>query len=236
MNDTELNTNDINMLTKKLSSIPVPEGDSDDCYLLIITPEEELLQIETSRETEPERAELRQQLYNYRYRQAKDGNQVYLTDRFLAFWVTLQYYDVSTKFSKRRQRLAYRELEDFLYNKSLLSVIPDINNYPRMLYEALYCSVRRYIATCREDKTFTSVVFGLGTLKDDQVKGKILYDLINGLCFCYKIGLITAYPVLAKAIIHALIREFPFNELTITERIISLLDFQTTQELIDSIR
>ena|GEM_PF-2846531 len=222
-------------LADRLKDISPPEGVFDEYYSRVIGPDDVLLEIEMLRETDYEAADLRERLYNYRFYQIKEMGNSFVADRFLAFWVTLLYYERSTSKGKLRQRLALKELRKSLFNDELKMIV-DESIYDRLLYEQLYCSARRYIHTCREDKTYTSVIFGLGTLKDNQLKEKIFADLIDGLCFGWKIGLLQEVPAFGKAVIHALLREFPETEESIATRTIKLLKYENADSLVEIMR
>ena len=210
MNETEAAV-DYTYLEKKLLSIPSPEGVYDDYFTRVIEPDDILLEIDLLQEEKPDEALQRRELFNYRFYEKREGGSSFLIDRFLAFWVTAQYYDKSTGKSKFRLKIANRKLSEYVDNAVLMSIFSEQIN-ERMLYEQLYCSARRFLNTCRTDKTYKSVIFGVATLKDQQLKAKILFDYSDIVSFCWRCGLIGKYSVIGKAAVHAWFREYPDTE------------------------
>ena len=234
MSENDYNDLSQSDMIQKISLVTAPQGVFSNYYTTTLEPDEILYEIETIEEAGLKDSNIHRKLYDYRFTQKKEAKGSILVDRFLAFWVTLQYYQKSTGKSKFRNKIAKKELEKYLNESDLLAIIEgDMSE--RILYEQLYTSLRRYLVICKSDKTYKSVVFGISTLKEQQLKEKILADTIDGLCFCWQCGLLIDYPIIGKATIHALLNEYPKTESIISSRLVSTLKLNNAIDLISSL-
>ena len=221
------------ILEGKIKVIVAPSGIFDEHYSRVIEPEEIQVEIELMREEDTEKANLSEKIYNIRFTEKREAGQTFLIDSFLGFWVTLAYYDKSTGKSKFRLKTANSKLSALIDKKEISLLFDNESIKERMIYEQLYSSARRYLYTCTTDKTYKSVAFGVVSLKDYQLKEKILADFIDGVCFSYRCGLLEKYPVVGKAAIHAYLREYPDTEDLVVKRMIKTLKLADTEKLLD---
>ena len=215
--------------------IPVPEGLFDEYYNRAFEPEDIAYEIEELRIADAQAAELRDNLYNYRFYTRKEAGKSIVSDRFMAFWVNLRYFDKSSGKMKFRLRVAKKSLAGELENKQISGIFGD-NIDIRALYEQLYSSARRYLSTCQTDRTYTSVMFGFSALKRPQLIEKLLADFIDALCFAERCGLLLDFPVVGKAAVHAWLDEFPETDGMIIKRIYAVLGEQAGAEMLERLK
>ena len=116
--------------------------------------------------------ELRQKLLNARY-QEKDGREI---DTFIRGWVNLSFLDNSSTgfFSKKRIE---KEKKSVLSDWQLELAESYGETGRQVLYEEMFNLARLYMQICEEDKTYGSVILGLGQMKKERRTAKIARDV-----------------------------------------------------------
>ena len=192
----------------------------DPFYNSVFTPEDILAQVEMLKQTDPQGAKLREGLYSYRFYSQKIGKETVVCDRFLAFWMNLLYHSKTITKSKFRLAHARRELEKALNNKELSKVFSEQWPNHRVLYEQLYNAARRFLASCRTDKTYSSFMFGFVSLKLPQLTEKMVADYFDAfVCFPWRCSLLDSFPVICFAAFDAWQDDIPNTEDMIWRRI-----------------
>ena len=213
-----------------IRSIPAPQGMFDAYYNRALTPEDIKQEIDFLGETDAEAAALRERLFSYRFYTRKEAGKLVTSDRFMSFWVTLQFYDKSTGKSKFRLRVARRSLQRELFSQKLRDILggdPD----ERFIYEQLYNAARRLLQTCKTDRSYTTTMFGFGAIKGEQLEEKTIADFFDALYFSHRCGLLAEYPVIGKAAFHAFADEFPYTEDAVISRVKKVAGEPATTEI-----
>ncbi|MDO4622699.1 MAG: hypothetical protein Q4B22_07080 [Eubacteriales bacterium] len=119
--------------------------------------------------------ELRKKLFDARYGKAADQE----VDYFIRGWLDLLYVKEASRsvFAKAKLDKIHRNVQ----KDWKISMIDEYGAIGReVYYEELFQLMQVYIHLCKEDKTYNSVVLGLGRIKEDQLIGKISNDLLLG--------------------------------------------------------
>lgn len=116
--------------------------------------------------------ELRSRLIEYRYGKIKDQD----VDYFIRGWMNMFYLNNSTKgfFAKKRIEKQKQEImNDWRF--ALAEEYGEIGQ--EVLYEELFNMAHLYIALCKKDKGYGSVILGIGRMKADSLANKIARDV-----------------------------------------------------------
>lgn len=213
-----------------LPEIPAPAGVFDAYFNRALTPEDIAEEIDALKRTDPGAVPLREKLFSYRFYTRKEAGKAVTSDRFIGFWVTLQFHEKSVGKSKFRLKIARNSLEKELVNQKLRAIFGG-QPEERVLYEQLYSAARRLLSTCRTDSTYTTVMFGFGALRGDQLMEKTLADFFDAVCFSRRCGLLSDYPVVGKAAFHAWADEFPGTENEVLSRIVKIVGKQEADSM-----
>ena len=220
----------------KAVAVSAPKGVFSSYYRTAFTPEDILLEIEEQRASDLEGAKLREELFRYRFYARTETRQEIVSDRFLAFWVDLMYYEKTVGKSRIRLKLALKSLKNMLENKKLAAVFGGTSPDTRVLYEQLYGAARRYFSTCQTDRTYSSQMLGFGTIKRPQLIEKIVADFFDAaLCFTWSCGLLREYPSIGQAALHAWTDEFPDTEEMVWRRVNKILDSEALAGIIETL-
>lgn len=120
---------------------------------------------------------LRKQYFEWRYEKNKKTE----VDRFIRGWMSLSYLDneIKSMFGKKRIKKAIEDIrEDF--HMDLAAGYGEMGQ--RVLYDEFYNTARLYISLCEEDKTYNSILLGLGRMKPAKLVAKIAADLYHVSC------------------------------------------------------
>lgn len=120
---------------------------------------------------------LRKQYFEWRYEKNKKTE----VDRFIRGWMSLAYLDneIKSMFGKKRIKKAIEDIrEDF--HMDLAAGYGEMGQ--RVLYDEFYNTARLYISLCEEDKTYNSILLGLGRMKPAKLVAKIAADLYHVSC------------------------------------------------------
>lgn len=120
--------------------------------------------------------EIRLKFWEGRYEtRARDKAQV---DRFIRGWMGMSYMHTASRSVLGRKKLEKekaRVLEDWN--------VPLAESYGEEGQEALYqelCNMTRlYLQLCQEDKSYSSLILGLGTMKKESLINKIALDVFT---------------------------------------------------------
>ena len=115
---------------------------------------------------------LRQKLFDERYETNPKGN----IDHFIRGWMSLAYLENETNsfFGKNRiKKEADRIRADFCLN--LAKEYGETGQ--KVLYDEFYNTARLYMGLCEEDRTYGSIILGLGRMKPEKLVAKIAADL-----------------------------------------------------------
>ena len=134
----------------------------------------EILEKAIAEEGLTEENALRKQIFAERYEESKKGK----IDHFIRGWMTLAYLE--------------NEAGSFLGKKRIQKEIPKIRSDfqldlakehgeagQRVLYDEFYNTARLYISLCQDDKSYNSILLGLGRMKPEKLIAKIAADLYH---------------------------------------------------------
>lgn len=115
---------------------------------------------------------LRKQFFEARY----EENAKVKIDHFIRGWMSLAYVENETKsfFGKNRVK---KEIEKIRADFCLDEAKKHGEMGQRILYDEFYNTARLYISLCEEDKTYNSILLGLGRMKPAKLVAKIAADL-----------------------------------------------------------
>lgn len=120
--------------------------------------------------------ELRQQLLEKRYGKKIDKGQS--VDYFIRAFMTLRYLDGSNskRFFRKKQ---LREIEGIKSDLQFALAEPYGELGQKVLYQE-FCNLSRvYINLCRTDRNYSSVILGIGKMKEGTLSSKIAKDLFT---------------------------------------------------------
>lgn len=117
--------------------------------------------------------ELRQKLYNLRYNGSKENQEV---DYFIRGLMTLEYMKVSKSIwdHKKKKR---RERDSVLKDLQCDLAISCGETGKQIIYSE-YCNlIKLYLELCEHDRTYSSLIFGLGKIKRTTFEKKVSDDI-----------------------------------------------------------
>lgn len=133
----------------------------------------------------PEENRIRLLLWERRYPELSGVKTNPVKDSYLRAWFDFRYAadNVGHMFSyKKIIREITKDMETMGFNA--------IKEYGKtgeeMLWREIYHMAMLYIALCREDRTYGSVVLGLGRASDNSVSEKVARELVKVACFVPK--------------------------------------------------
>lgn len=119
---------------------------------------------------------LRRKIYNHRYAPVKGSPQA---DAFIRGWMTLEYLKaVHNKFlfTKRQKEKELKSLrEDWMLDE--FSASGEIGEH--LMFREFYHLVSVYIDSCQRDRSYNSVLLGLGKIKSGTFHSKIADDIFS---------------------------------------------------------
>jgi len=158
-------------------------------------------------------------LWQWRYAKKTKGKNVLYADRMMEFFnILLHHARISTsRFGRRR---AFKEIDKFLKDEALVSAVSAFEDPKYALYNLFYAASVRHIRLCVNDKTYTSVAFGMGSMKSTESALRVANDMFDtALYYPVMIGLHEEYPELIRGVYNAYIDEFPNFHLYINNNI-----------------
>ncbi len=122
----------------------------------------------------PKEDEIRRILWNKRYN-GRPG-----VDEFLACYIDLQFFakSVTSDRGLRWHKKEYKRVLDML-GQELVDQYGEMG--AELVYLEIYHTIERYIDSCATDKRYSTMILGLGHLKDEQIIRKIALELY-GIC------------------------------------------------------
>ena len=124
-----------------------------------------------------EENKLRKQVLETRY----EENQKTKIDHFIRGWMTLAYLENETRsfFGKNRIKKEILKIRSDL----MLDFAKEHGEMgQRVLYDEYYNTARLYMGLCEEDKSYSSILLGLGRMKPAKLIAKIAADLYHVSC------------------------------------------------------
>ena len=129
--------------------------------------------------------ELRTKLWEVRYsRQAKETAEV---DHYIRGWMSMYYLKHSSKgfFSKKN----YNKEKDQILKDWGVDIAREYGEAgEKVLYQELCNMTRLYLKLCKDDKSYSSILLGIGRMKDSSLVNKIAKDVYT---LAYEIPQIT---------------------------------------------
>lgn len=163
------------MLEKKQPAVPPIYTDWLEGYNMSTTAEEKkrYLDIGLEKEKSPENL-LRKKLYECRYLDKK--GKVTGADHFIAMWMELSFlrHKKDSFFGKRALQKTVAQIGDELMLKE--GTTEELSN---VLYQEYVNLISLYISLCQQDKTYKSILLGIGTIKDSALQNKIAKDVFE---------------------------------------------------------
>lgn len=165
-------TEDI-MLERKQPVVQPIYTDWVEGYNMSATAEEkkQYLDIGLSKEESPENL-LRKKLYERRYLDKK--GKVTGADYFIAMWMELAFVKQKRNgfFGKRAMEKTAAKVRD-----ELMMGEGTTESLKQVLYQEYVNLISLYISLCQNDKTYKSVILGMGTIKEKTLQNKIAADI-----------------------------------------------------------
>ena len=118
--------------------------------------------------------ELRQKLWDVRY-PMQDGRRI---DTFIRGWITLAFIDNASQgfFAKKRVEKEKEKVRKD-WQLQLASEYGEVGE--QVLYEEFFNTAKLYMQLCEDDKTYGSVLLGLGHMKKEKLIAKIARDIFK---------------------------------------------------------
>ena len=118
--------------------------------------------------------ELRSKLWEVRYGQrAKETMEI---DHYIRGWLTMGYMKRSTKRVFGRGRVDKEKAK--VLSDWGADIVKEYGEIGEKIYYQELCNMTRlYLKLCQEDKTYSSVLLGLGRMKETSLVGKIAKDV-----------------------------------------------------------
>lgn len=117
--------------------------------------------------------ELCQKLYDARYGNSRENKEV---DYFIRGLMTLEYMKISKgiwNYKKKRDRERESVLKDFQWN-----LVKSYGETGEQIIYKEYCNlIKLYLELCERDRTYSSLIFGLGKIKRESFKKKVAEDI-----------------------------------------------------------
>ncbi|HAL73549.1 MAG TPA: hypothetical protein DCM45_00480 [Clostridiales bacterium] len=124
-------------------------------------------------------AQLRQMFWQARYQPVRHSDQP--ADTFLALWANLQLYTASRRWSIPKKQIR-KELNRVFENPQLQTALQAAGSESQnMMLSELKDSAVLYFTTCQKDTNYSSVLFNLIKMKDDQVASKAANGAAEGI-------------------------------------------------------
>ncbi|HIV24966.1 MAG TPA: hypothetical protein IAB71_04135 [Candidatus Scatomonas pullistercoris] len=118
--------------------------------------------------------EIRLKFWERRYEtREKDNVQI---DRFIRGWMEMSYMNTSSRSAFGRKKLE-REKEKVLDDWSMELARSYGEEGEEAFYQELCNMTRLYLQLCQEDKSYSSLILGIGTMKRESLINKIAMDV-----------------------------------------------------------
>lgn len=161
--------------------------------------------------------ELRSRLWEVRYTpRGKDPAEV---DYFIRGWLSMHYLkQANNRFFARRNYKKEKEqiLED--WGLALAAEYGQVGE--EILYQELCNLTRLYLHLCKDDKSYSSLLLGLGRMKDSSLIGKMAKDVYT---LAYEIpkmtGTVEEFRIFSKAATDTFYAVYPKNKSLLTTMI-----------------
>jgi hypothetical protein len=163
-------------------------------------------------------------LWNWRYNRIQRGKKELYADKMMEFFnILLHNARLATSYFGKKRGL--KEITKFLTNKDLVEALDSFENPKLALYNLFYTASVRHIRLCLTDKAYTSVAFGMGTMKQTEGALRVANDMFDiAIYYPTLIGLHETYPELIRAVYNAYIDELPTFRLYINNNIDKALE------------
>lgn len=164
-----------------------------------------------------------EELYDHRYvsREKKVQN----IDYAIRGWVNMKFLPEVARgwFSKKGLRAKVDEiLDDLGYNVCAKYGVRG----REILYKDLCNAIRVYIKLCQSDKGYSSILFGIGRIKQDKLIAKMGHDIVTvSYSIPKEIGMIKEFEALAQAAKTAFVETYP-KEAMLYERLLDESDMK----------
>ena len=125
---------------------------------------------------EPEANEIRKKLWNIRYRDKSSVDPKTRADAFLGLWMVLEFNRNAggKMFGKNRAR---KEILKELDKNRIPELLEESELSKKLIYRECYHLVKMYSDLCETDRSYGSTLFGLFSMKENDLKAKVKADL-----------------------------------------------------------
>ena len=124
----------------------------------------------------PEEDAIRRELWEIRYSEPSEAEKNSRADGFMRLWMSLEYNRKSVG-SLFRWKGARKEVTGILKKLKFSEFQEKSPLHKELLYRECCHMVRTYITLCAQDKTYTSLAFGLMSLSNEQTDAKLRQDI-----------------------------------------------------------
>ncbi len=102
-------------------------------------------------------------------------------DTFMAFWVNMNLEGVTRSGRSARKKIE-KDINKFLNRPDLLAAMAEVGDQAdRLLFDELQDAIFRYFSTCQTDRQYTTYLFNLKKLTDDQVSAKTASQTVDNM-------------------------------------------------------
>ena len=125
---------------------------------------------------DPEGNEIRKKLWNIRYREKSPVDPKTRSDAFLGLWMVMEFNRNAggKMFGKGREK---KEILKELEKNRIMEFLEQSELSKQIIYRECYHLVNMYCELCETDKSYGSTLFGLFSMKENDLKAKVKADL-----------------------------------------------------------
>ena len=144
------------------------------CLELDKTKRKKILDAAVEAEGMTPEAEVRSRLWEARY--ARRPKETVEVDHYIRGWMTMYYLKNGAK-GLFRKKTARKEKEQILNDWQVEMALSYGEVGEKALYQEMCNMTRLYLQLCRDDKTYSSILLGLGKMKDASLIHKMARDV-----------------------------------------------------------
>lgn len=138
-----------------------------------IAERKEILQKAIELNLDPAHDKYRLKLFERRY---CTGDKKKMIDAFMYAWVMIKASSASSiSFFNKKQK--HREMVSYMESLCLLNFEPECPEEKQVLTEEWNAFAKQFISSCADSRSYRSILFGIATIKDPAVAGKLAAEI-----------------------------------------------------------
>lgn len=162
---------------------------------------------------DPERNEIRMELWEARYREPSKAVKGSRSDGLLKVWMTLKYAEGNTGGILGGRRRTIRDLRKCLDKMEFSRWQAQGGMYRECLYEECIQMAEVYLESCRTDKNYRTGLMGMMALSDERIMDKITADIYGIACVVPRdLGMEEELAPIIHAVREVYRRKYPADE------------------------